>query len=374
METLAAATFLKGYEWPFDSDRISGYGSSLIDLLVYREREAGRRTFLDFRQNPRGGEGVDPFSLSSLSTVARAYLDASSALEPTPIGRLAALNQPAIELFQGQGIDLGRDPLEIAVCAQHNNGGLRANIWWESNIKHLFPVGEVCGTHGVRRPGGAALNSGQVGGMRAALYIKEHGADHPWTLDKFVSTTQAQVEEVLTFCARTCGGSTGARALTPAQVIAQVQERMSRNAAHVRSRPRAESAVEEARRLLERLPGELRVRDPRSLKRAFWAADLCLTHLVYLEAIRAYLEAGGGSRGSSLVLDPSGDLPTPTLEDEWRFAVHEPGSRAAQEILEVRLGADGELNARWVPTRPIPGEDMGFEEVWREYREGRTLG
>ena len=41
-------TFLKGYQWPFDSGRIFG-GSSLIDLLVYQETILkGRRVFLIF--------------------------------------------------------------------------------------------------------------------------------------------------------------------------------------------------------------------------------------------------------------------------------------------------------------------------------------
>ena len=45
-------TFLKGYQWPFDSNRIYG-GSSMIDLLVYQETILkGRRVFLDFLHNP----------------------------------------------------------------------------------------------------------------------------------------------------------------------------------------------------------------------------------------------------------------------------------------------------------------------------------
>ena len=78
------------------------------------------------------------------------------------------------------------EPLEIAVCAQHNNGGLAGNIWWEStNIKHLFPVGEVNGSHGVNRPGGSALNSGQVGGFRAAEFIANRY--QKWSLDETVA-------------------------------------------------------------------------------------------------------------------------------------------------------------------------------------------
>jgi hypothetical protein len=51
----------------------------------------------------------------------------------------------------------------VRAAQQRRPGG---NHWWESvNLKHLFPVGEVNGSHGVYRPGGSALNSGQVGGL-----------------------------------------------------------------------------------------------------------------------------------------------------------------------------------------------------------------
>ena len=44
--------FLKGYQWPFDPRKAEN-GSSLIDMLVYRERvEKGRSVYLDFTRNP----------------------------------------------------------------------------------------------------------------------------------------------------------------------------------------------------------------------------------------------------------------------------------------------------------------------------------
>ena len=99
-------------------------------------------------------------------------MEKSKALQDTPFQRLEAMNPGAVSLYRDQGIDLATEPLEVAVCAQHNNGGLAANLWWEScTIRHLFPIGEVNGSHGVARPGGAALNAGQVGGFRAADYI-----------------------------------------------------------------------------------------------------------------------------------------------------------------------------------------------------------
>ena len=36
----------------------------------------------------------------------------------------------------------------------------------------LYAVGEVCASHGVTRPGGTALNAGQVGAVRAAEGIR----------------------------------------------------------------------------------------------------------------------------------------------------------------------------------------------------------
>ena len=50
---LLNAIFLKGYQWPFNADRIKNHGSSLIDLLVFKEiTEKGRKVFLDYTKNP----------------------------------------------------------------------------------------------------------------------------------------------------------------------------------------------------------------------------------------------------------------------------------------------------------------------------------
>ena len=32
--------------------------------------------------------------------------------------------------------------LEVAVCAQHNNGGLLTDAWWQTNIEGFFCAGE----------------------------------------------------------------------------------------------------------------------------------------------------------------------------------------------------------------------------------------
>ncbi|MDR1326252.1 MAG: FAD-binding protein [Treponema sp.] len=185
---LSAAVFLKGYQWPFDPAKLGDEGSSLIDCAVYREKYLnGRRVYLDFMHNPAGD-----FSLDTIDQTAYTYLARSDALAATPVERLQRLNPQAYQLYQSHGIDPASEYIEIDVLPQHHNGGVAVNIWWETSIKRLFAIGECAGTHGVRRPGGSALNAGQVGGLRAAEYIA-------WNIaapDTFFENTGAVVSQV----------------------------------------------------------------------------------------------------------------------------------------------------------------------------------
>ena len=165
--------FLKGYQWPFDTRKCEG--SSRIDLLVAAEIKAGRRVYLDFMHNPKGLEN----GFSVLSEEAYRYLENSCALFGTPIERLRKMNEGAIELYADHGIDLSSEYLAVAVSAQHCNGGVMVDENWQSNVSGLYAVGEAAGTFGVYRPGGSALNSTQVGALRAALHIAKKNAPLP---------------------------------------------------------------------------------------------------------------------------------------------------------------------------------------------------
>ena len=371
LRTLTTAIFRKGYEWPFDSDRVLNRGSSLIDLLVYRETvHRGRRVFLDFLHNPSDPAGRESFDPEILDPEAREYLRNSNAMQETPIARLYAMNPEAADLFRYHDLDLARERLEIAVCAQHNNGGLRANTWWESNLTHLFPVGEVCGTHGVRRPGGSALNAGQVGAIRAARFIKHNYYIEPPALDEFCPAVSGQLMEVIRFCERVVNDDrrqhTGR---LPKEVLSEVQDRMSACAAFVRERKTVAAAAKEAWTLLRDLERNMRVTGRRGLPIAFRVADLCLTHAVYLEAIETYLAAGGGSRGGVIVLDAAG-TPCGAGLDDWNFRPANADSGPARRILEVSLEIPDAVKTEWVDVRPIPESDGWFERVWADFSAG----
>ena len=392
--TLAGAIFRKGYQWPFDPRKVTGHGSSLIDLLVYRERVLrGRRVVLDFRHNFAGGDGIGPFRLENLDEEARTYLAKSGALAPTPIERLAQLNPPAIDLYRRHGIDLATAFLDIAVCAQHNNGGLIGDHWWQSPLRGLSPVGEANGSHGVYRPGGAALNAGQVGGLRAAMHIAKRSSQPPLDEPEFAAATEVQLAELRQFARRSleegcpssdapatagpqgCPSSDAAATagLQACSVRSAIQSRMSRAAGHVRIPSVVEQARREAWELYDAVRGGLAGSTLSSLADAFRDRDLALTHAVYLEAIAEYMARGGRSRGSALVIDSRGDLPCPALGEEARFALCEPADFVSQHILEVALDQDGVVRTRWTPIRPIPAADSWFESVWTAFRNDEVV-
>ncbi len=357
--------FLKGYQWPFDSRKVSG-GSSLVDILVYIETVLkGRRVFLDFRRNPEG------FSFDNLSEEARTYLTRSEALLDTPIERLRKMNPGAIDLYAEHGIDLTSEPLEIAVCAQHNNGGLAGNHWWEStNVKHLFPIGEVNGSHGVYRPGGSALNSGQVGALRAAEFIAHRYADRTVPEDAVRQAAKQAAGELRTWIEK-CGSA----AVTWQAEREEFQARMSRAGAHVRSLEELPKAVEDAWAQFKRLEQSgCSYKTPADLAEALRNRQLCFAHAVYLEAILFALQSGVGSRGSAIVLTKDGDEVHDKLGDEWRIAPEDPGFR--EKVLETVATLDGAhalypaVKNQWVPRRPIPETDAWFETAWASFRSG----
>lgn len=160
--------FLKGYQWPFSFERADK--SSQIDFAVHAEKLKGRKVYLDYRKNP------EDFSFEKLSDEAKNYITATDCLADTPIERLKKLNAKAIDVYLRQGIDLNKDMLQIAVCAQHNNGGVYTDNNFETDIKGLYVIGEAAGTFGLSRPGGSALNDTQVGGLVAAKHIKNKTA------------------------------------------------------------------------------------------------------------------------------------------------------------------------------------------------------
>jgi len=351
------AIFLKGYQWPFDSRKITNNGSSLIDILVHQEiHQKKRRVFLDFMHNP---EVLQP-DFSNLGKESYTYLEQSGAFQSTPHERLVHINKPAIDLYKNNGIDLTCEMLEIAVCAQHNNGGLAVNCWWETSVRHLFAVGEAAGTHGVYRPGGSALNSGQVGSTRAAMYIAKKCTDKPMPEDVFIRLATPKIAQKLELVRKFLENKDGR---SPQEIRIKLGERMSEHAAHIRHIDEIIRVKDKAVAQLQNIDQQTVLSNPTDLTAALENVDLLITQQVYAAAMENYITAGGSSRGSYIISDENGTIDIP---GSFRFSLDD--GKLSGKIQEVRYFPKG-CDFAWEEIRPIPENDDWFENVWREYRD-----
>jgi succinate dehydrogenase/fumarate reductase flavoprotein subunit len=352
--------FKKGYEWPFDCKKVLS-GSSIIDLLVFRENVMkGRRVYLDFRKNPYG---LDELPYDKLENEAREYLENAHACFGTPLARLQFMNMPAYDLYLSKGVDLEKEMLEIALCAQHNNGGLDIDMWWQTNIPHLFACGEVAGSHGVYRPGGSALNAGQVGSTRCAQYISKHQDNDAFDCD-FDALCKDAVSKHLDITRSILGDEDNVASLTD-----KYQKLMDKVAGPIRDASSFDSASGEFFGAFKDFTKIVKVNSQSRLWLAYRLRDALLAEWMYIEAMKCYTVAGGKSRGSAIYTSENGTAPE-KMEDVFRFELDDGSLN--DRIFEITYTGDGyEGGAR--PVRELPEGGGFFENIWREYRENKNI-
>lgn len=366
---LLSMVFLKGYQWPFDVNKIFG-GSSVIDLLVYQETVLKkRRVFLDYRVNPGNLEKDRDLPYASMIPEAKEYLSQAGACFGTPIERLKHMNEPAILFYQDHHVDLFKERLEIAVCAQHNNGGLSTNHLWETNLSGLYAIGEVCASHGVTRPGGTVLNAGQVGAVRAAEGIFLKKRTH---MKEASPSTESGIKERLRIQAldriRLSEHAEGNCPLSELWINAS--KRMSAAAGMIRNQVQMETALKETEDDICQFMQKAKSPSVSQLSLFYKLYDMLLSQKMYLFAMLDYAKAGGGSRGSALYTDSTGELPgfpgCQTFGELYRCRLDQ--KMHGQEVQEVTL-KEGTPSASRRPVRPLPDVDYFFENQWRIYRE-----
>lgn len=359
-EKMLNAIFLKGYQWPFDPRKIENGGSSAIDLLVYNETAVKkRRVWLDFRRNPSALKE----NLTNIGKEGYEYLKNSDALLKTPIERLRHMNTAAIELYRNHGIDLETEMLEIAVCAQHQNGGLSVDSRWESNLEGFFPIGECSGTHGVYRPGGSALNAGQCGGLRATQYIAARRNKEAAPVKDCAIDCMDEITKRIEQCSNLFKNKQG---MTPKEMNERIGERMSKYVAHIRSCEGAEKVYKEAREDYLSFWDLMTVNNPKELREALICYDMLITQQAVAYAVADYIKEVGLSRGSFLIADNKKDIES-YLKSEIKTQ-----KEAATTIQVTEFGENG-VSSFYRAVRPIPKEDGWFENVWNDYLEGKYL-
>ena len=367
-QELVSNIFRKGYQWPFHATRMLDFGSSLIDLAIARENQAGRRVFMDFNRNPLPVPGDLPFSLDRLDPDVAAYLGKAGAQQDLPIARLHHMNPLSIELYLRYKVDIRRDPLEFAVNNQHMNGGIAVDTWGRSSLAGLYAVGEAAGSHGVTRPGGAALNAGQVLGTRVGEHI---GAlrEKPQTTDATLSALLADALARLAAILRP-ESPLGLR-----MVKAQVQARMSDHAGILCTAADVSKALDDARALNRAIAAHgIAFQRMSEVARVVQWQQMALASEAVLSALDHYIRAGGGSRGARAICDPLGDaLPmsrSGPLQDV-RFRSERQQDKDTQILVQL---VEGRVQ---ITTRPVRRFDESaksfFERDWPDWLTGAVF-
>ncbi|SMC95717.1 FAD-binding protein [Primorskyibacter flagellatus] len=335
-QEMVSNIFRKGYQWPFHASRMLDFKSSLVDLAIFREGQKGRRVFMDFNRNPLPVPGDQPFSLTRLDEDVSAYLGTAGAVQDQPIDRLRHMNPLAIELYRRYKVDIAADPLEFAVNNQHMNGGIAVDIWGRSTVGGIYAIGEAAGTHGATRPGGAALNAGQVFGTRTAEHIAATGcATSPAThnITDMVTDALDRIAAILK----------PDSPLPYRQVRDDVQARMSDHAGIICSPDQVSTALKAATALCADIrQNGLAYDRPAEIARALQWQQMALASQAVLAALDHYIRKGGGSRGARAICDTDGDgLPDTRAGslEEFRFR-SERDVDGEQQIL-VRLTKEG---------------------------------
>ncbi|MGI5959240.1 MAG: FAD-binding protein [Massiliimalia sp.] len=345
-------TFLKGYQWPFDVRKIPG--SSLIDLMVHHEIfQKGNRVFLDFRKNPK--ELSSDFSV--LPSEVYEYLNRSGALLNTPIERLEQMNPKAAQLYQDHGIDLSREMLEISVCAQHCNGGLKVDCHWQTTIPGLYAAGEAAGTFGVYRPGGSALNSTQVGSFRAAEHMVYEAKKPVLPWEEFESLAKKQAGDMSRRMKEIKQGTS-----TVAAQRRFYQKQMSGLAGHLRQWDQLEELEETIQKERFQFWSSAVVSSREEIPGLWKNWDMLLCQQAVLSAMRV-LMPGAKSRGSGLMVSQLGS-PLEGAKLPIRYFPEEKGWEDSCVETRVQNGIPFSAIRK---VRPIPQENNWFETVWKEY-------
>jgi succinate dehydrogenase / fumarate reductase flavoprotein subunit/fumarate reductase (CoM/CoB) subunit A len=208
-----------------------------------------------------------------------------------------------IDRLAKNGIDLTRQPVEVAPIAHYHMGGIRVGSTLETGARNLFAAGEaIGGANGANRLSGNAISEALVFGRRAGLAAAARAKE-----SKAASWHDASAHASLDLVS-----ATGAKpAINLAALITKLQHVMESHVGPFRSGPGLETALDEIAALTDALgavpPGAPGRFDPERLD-WFDARNMLLIAEAVTRAALARRESRGAHQRDDF----------PATDEAWR--------------------------------------------------------
>ena len=316
-EEIEKLLILKGNEWAFDVRKIEG--SSKLDMLVISEIQKGRKVYLDYMHSLKDGAEAPASIIGRENYLLASYLS-------------------------DRGSDISRKYIEVTVGAEHFNGGIAVDSWWQSNVEGLFAIGEASSATGIYSPTGSSFNMGQVSARRASSWILEHGIGE-WYVDAM--NLEEDVKLVDTIAENAMEGSIDALS-----VLEKVRNLMSSSMEIVRNMEGVKEALVKVEYYLSTFDS-IKVDRPSLIWMLFELRNVLLSSKAVLESAIDYMENGGRSRASAF------------------YEGRDIESEAA--LIQEVVMKDGELEFSRRSPRPIPTSDDPFDKTWSSFRRNKNV-
>ncbi|MFZ2339679.1 MAG: hypothetical protein WAW07_08165 [Bacteroidales bacterium] len=141
----------------------------------------------------------------------------------------------------------------------------------------------------------------------------------------------------------------------------------------IRDRQKVAEAAAEASALYKSVRSRLGASSAGELAACFRISDLCLTHYLYLEAVRHYIEGGGRSRRSYIVTEGVDSSFNGLAGNYYGTELCRYNREVEASIQEARF-VNGKVRFTFTAVREIPEQNLWFEKVWKEYLKDNYPG
>lgn len=207
--------------------------------------------------------------------------------------------------FQDVGVDIRKEPMEVAPTAHHFMGGIRINEHCSTTVKNLFAAGEVTGgVHGANRLGGNALADTQVFGKRAGESAAKNALEGEFkSNDSFVGAEKKRISNLFK------GGD-----VYPFEIKKELEELMWKNVAIIRNEEGLKNVLNRISELKEMLK-DMRVPDILSYNNDLLDALEIIKMLDVAELVTKSAFLRRESRGAHYRED------YPETDDNWKKSI-----------------------------------------------------